>query len=99
MAQCDRGIEMSVRKGNDVIAGGTVITIDSQIDINSINPVQNSAIAREIQGIDDVLETIAREIQGIDVVLETKQDNIVAGSGITITETTVAVGNLDCGIM
>lgn len=90
---------MSVRKGNDVIAGGTVITIDSQIDINSINPVQNSAIAREIQGIDDVLETIAREIQGIDVVLETKQDNIVAGSGITITETTVAVGNLDCGIM
>ena len=76
---------MSVRKGNDVIAGGTVITIDSQIDINSINPVQNSAIAREIQG--------------IDVVLETKQDNIVAGSGITITETTVAVGNLDCGTM
>lgn len=76
---------MSVRKGNDVIAGGTVITIDSQVDINSINPVQNHAIAREIQG--------------IDVVLETKQDNIVAGSGITITETTVAVGNLDCGTM
>ena len=76
---------MSVRKGNDVIAGGTVITIESQIDINSINPVQNSAIAREIQR--------------IDVVFETKQDNIIAGSGITITETTVAVGNLDCGTM
>lgn len=39
---------MSVRKGNDVIAGGTVITIDSSLNANSINPVQNSAITTAI---------------------------------------------------
>ena len=69
---------MSVRKGNNVIAGGTVITIDTELSATSINPVQNHAITEA---------------------LETKQSVLDAGSGITITEYTIAVGNLDCGTM
>lgn len=39
---------MSIRKGNFVIAGGNSITVDSAINPNSINPVQNSAIANAL---------------------------------------------------
>lgn len=69
---------MSVRIGNKVIAGGNSITVDSALNVNSINPVQNGVIASAINN---------------------KQDTITAGSGITITNNTVAVGNLNCGTL
>ena len=69
---------MSVRKGNDVLAGGAPIRIDSALSPTSANPVQNAVVT---------------------TALSSKQDTISAGSGITITDNTVAVSNLDCGTM
>ena len=39
---------MTVRKGNNVIAGGNSITVDNVISAQSPNPVQNSAIANAL---------------------------------------------------
>lgn len=36
---------MSLRKGDDVIAGGNTTRIDSALNPNSINPVQNKVVA------------------------------------------------------
>ena len=76
---------MSVRKGDDVLAGGAPIRIDSALSTTSANPVQNSVITAALQTVDEALAN--------------KQDNISAGDGITIAGNTVAVGNLDCGTM
>lgn len=69
---------MSVRQGNKVVAGGTVVTIDNSLSTTSVNPVQNHVIT---------------------TALNNKQDTISAGSGISISDDTVAVSNLDCGTM
>lgn len=39
---------MSVRKGDDVIAGGNTARIDSQLNSNSVNPVQNHVIVEAL---------------------------------------------------
>lgn len=83
---------MSVRKGNDVLAGSAPIKIDSALSSTSANPVQNCVIAAAINNINSA-------IGDINTALATKQDIINAGDGITITSNTVAVGNLDCGTM
>lgn len=83
---------MSVRKGNDVLAGSAPIKIDSALNANSANPVQNSVITTAINNINS-------SIVDINTTLDNKQDTISAGSGITITDNTVAVSNLDCGTM
>ena len=76
---------MSVRKGNDILAGGAPIRIDSVLSPTSVNPVQNGVITAAIGD--------------INTALATKQDIISAGDGIIITNNTVAVGDLDCGTM
>lgn len=76
---------MSVRKGDDVLAGSAPIKIDSALSTTSANPVQNAIIAAAINN--------------INTALGNKQDIISAGDGITITNNTVAVGDLDCGTM
>lgn len=82
---------MSLRKGDDVIAGGNATRIDSALNPNSINPVQNKAIAGKIQ-------TIENDITALQT---SKQDKIVAGDGIVIDPNgvTIGVGSLDCGTM
>lgn len=44
-------------------------------------------------------DTTVSSQKAIKTALDTKQDTISAGSGITISSATVAVGNLDCGTM
>lgn len=83
---------MSVRKGNDVLAGSAPIKIDSALNANSANPVQNAVITTAINNINS-------SIAYINTALDNKQDIISAGDGITITNNTVAVGDLDCGTM
>lgn len=83
---------MSVRKGNDVLAGSAPIKIEGALNPASANPVQNGVIAAAINNINSA-------IGDINTALATKQDIINAGDGITITSNTVAVGNLDCGTM
>lgn len=82
---------MSLRKGNDVIAGGNTARIDSQLDTNSVNPVQNRVIANKIQTVENNITNLQSH----------KQDTMVAGDGIVIDSdgVTINVGGLDCGTM
>ena len=82
---------MSLRKGDDVIAGGNTTRIDSTLSTNSINPVQNKVIANKIQDIESNITDLQNN----------KQNTMVAGSGIVIDPdgVTISVGNLDCGTM
>ena len=43
---------MTVRKGNKVIAGGNVVSIDSALNPSSPNPVQNAVITAALVNID-----------------------------------------------
>ncbi len=43
---------MSLRKGDDVIAGGNTTRIDSVLNPNSINPVQNKVVTEAVTHID-----------------------------------------------
>ena len=88
---------MSVRKGNDVLAGGIPLRVDSSLNVDSSNPIQNGAVARALQTKADAATTYTKT--EVDEALTNKQDNISAGDGITIADNTVAVGNLDCGTM
>lgn len=82
---------MSVRKGNDVIAGGNTARIDAQLNSNSVNPVQNRVIANKIQTVENNITNLQSH----------KQDTMVAGDGIVIDSdgVTINVGGLDCGTM
>lgn len=88
---------MSVRKGDDIVAGGTPLKVDSSLNANSINPIQNGAVTSALTTKADSATTYNKT--EVDEALATKQDEISAGDGITITSNTVAVGNLDCGTM
>lgn len=90
---------MSVRKGNDVLAGSAPIKIDSVLSQTSANPVQNSVLVAKFQTVDSSIGDLSSDVETINDILPTKQDNINAGDGITITNTTVAVSDLDCGTM
>lgn len=90
---------MSVRKGNDVLAGSAPIKIDSVLSPTSANPVQNGVITARFQTVESSVGDLVSDVAAINDILPTKQDNLNAGDGITITNTTVAVGNLDCGTM
>lgn len=82
---------MSLRKGDDLVAGGSVIKIDSSLNPNSINPVQNKAVANKIQNIDSDITDLQTN----------KQNNLIAGDGVVIDPdgVTINVGALDCGTM
>lgn len=43
---------MSVRKGDDVLAGGNATRVDSALSPTSINPVQNHVITVALQTMD-----------------------------------------------
>ena len=46
---------MSVRKGNDVLAGGIPLRVDSSLNVDSANPIQNGAVARAINSKQDTM--------------------------------------------
>lgn len=103
---------MSIRKGDDVIAGGNTARIESQLNSNSVNPVQNRVIANKIQTVEGNVtdlqiqnSVITNKIQTIEGnvtdLQNNKQNTIVAGDGIVIDSdgVTINVGGLDCGTM
>lgn len=49
---------MSLRKGDDIIAGGNTVKIESTLNPNSVNPVQNKAVAEAINAINTTLENL-----------------------------------------
>lgn len=53
---------MSVRKGNDVLAGSAPIKIDSVLNANSANPVQNKTITQEVVAIKQDIEVLSGNI-------------------------------------
>ncbi len=88
---------MSVRKGNDVLAGSAPLKIDNVLNEASVNPVQNSVITAALANKADAATTYTKT--EIDEAIATKQDTISSGNGITIINNVVAVGDLDCGTM
>lgn len=76
---------MSVRKGNDVIAGGIVIQIDNELSSTSANPVQN--------------HVITEALSNINTALGDKQETLVSGTNIkTINgESILGSGDISTG--
>ena len=46
---------MSVRKGNDVLAGSAPIRIDSTLNEDSVNPIQNKTVAAALNTKQDAI--------------------------------------------
>lgn len=89
---------MSVRQGNVVIAGGAPVRIDSALNLNSVNPVQNVVITGALNNKQAKL-TAGDNITIENNVISADTASYTAGSGIIISDDTIAVSNLDCGTM
>ena len=63
---------MSVRKGNDVLAGGTSITIDNALSVASVNPVQNVVVTTALNTKADASTTYNKT--EVDSALASKAD-------------------------
>lgn len=71
---------MSVRQGNKVIAGGNSITVDQVLDINSPNPIANSAVTAGLNGKEPTITLTASRA------VVTDANGKVAASTVTSTE-------------
>lgn len=89
---------MSLRQGDIVIAGGATVKIDSALNPNSVNPVQNRVITGALNNKQAKL-TAGDNITIENNVISADTASYTAGSGITITDETIAVSDLDCGTM
>ena len=81
---------MSVRQGNKVIAGGNSITVDQALDINSPNPIANSAVTAGLNGKQATITGAATTITSSDLsvarALVSDSNGKVAVSTVTSTE-------------
>jgi len=64
---------MSVRRGNDIIAGLPII--DGSLNTSSQRPIANAPVALAINNLNDRIDTIV----GGDVYTKTEVDNLIAG--------------------
>lgn len=64
---------MSIRQGNKVIAGGTVVTIDDELSTTSVNPIQNRVITNALG------DKQATLVSGTNI--KTINGNSILGSG------------------
>lgn len=81
---------MSVRQGNKVIAGGNSITVDQALDINSPNPIANSAVTAGLNGKEPTITGAATTITTNNLTaaraVVTDANGKVAVSTVTSTE-------------
>ena len=68
--------------GNIDIQGGGSVTVDTELDSGSTNPVQNKVIYAKI---DEVEQVTAAALNELNDALNAKQDTLSAGTNITIS--------------